>query len=530
MRRATIVLAVLAACLMVSGVASAHPERTTFFPDFTKSSVPKYKDSGPYTVVCKKDSRARINQLYKGRGPKNTRLRKKRLKILKRCGFEHIQAAVDAAKSNTRILVMPGVYREEPSRAKPFADPKCKDMFEIPEDGDDPVATYEHQVTCPNARNLILVRGDSIEDDDRECDQRCSLQLEGMGREASDVKIIGDRIKTDVIRVDRADGFYLRNIMTQEGAFNNVDVVETNGFRLSKLETFGGQNYGILTFASDNGVYDTIEAYRNGDSGIYPGSGPEGGCKRYGIEIVNVYSHDNVLGQSGTAGNGTWVHNSRFVNNGTGVVNDSFASGHPGMPQDCSKWTDNEFSGNNQNFFEDSNEQYCNSTPFEKRDPMRVCPQFQSPVGTGMALYGANRNIVSQNKIFDNWRSGIRLFYVPAAIRGENEPEKQQDTSNGNAFFDNEMGMGLNSKSSEPNGEDISWDTQGVGNCWQDNKTAPGRKLTSSRPLPNCAKPSNNKTPDPAIYGPEVPCATWDPQTNPDPPGCSWFTTPPKPK
>jgi hypothetical protein len=27
----------------------------------------------------------------------------------------------------------------------------------------------------------------------------------------------------------------------------------------------------------------------------------------------------------------------------------------------------------------------------------------------------------------------------------------------------------------------------------------------------------------------EVPCAEWDPKTNPDPPGCTWFTTPPKP-
>jgi hypothetical protein len=27
----------------------------------------------------------------------------------------------------------------------------------------------------------------------------------------------------------------------------------------------------------------------------------------------------------------------------------------------------------------------------------------------------------------------------------------------------------------------------------------------------------------------EVPCAQWDPKTNPDPPGCTWFTTPPRP-
>jgi hypothetical protein len=26
-----------------------------------------------------------------------------------------------------------------------------------------------------------------------------------------------------------------------------------------------------------------------------------------------------------------------------------------------------------------------------------------------------------------------------------------------------------------------------------------------------------------------VPCATWHPVDNPDPPGCNWFTTPPEP-
>jgi hypothetical protein len=57
-------------------------------------------------------------------------------------------------------------------------------MFEEPEDGDAPVATYEHQVKCPNARNLIVIAGDSLEDQDRVCDSKCNLQILGQGREA----------------------------------------------------------------------------------------------------------------------------------------------------------------------------------------------------------------------------------------------------------------------------------------------------------------------------------------------------------
>ena len=35
-----------------------------------------------------------------------------------------------------------------------------------------------------------------------------------------------------------------------------------------------------------------------------------------------------------------------------------------------------------------------------------MCPQFQVPVGSGFILYGVNQNIISNNAIYDNWRSG----------------------------------------------------------------------------------------------------------------------------
>ena len=51
---------------------------------------------------------------FKGRA--RARTRRMRLRALERCRFRHIQAAVDRAKTNDRIQIMPGVYREEPSR------------------------------------------------------------------------------------------------------------------------------------------------------------------------------------------------------------------------------------------------------------------------------------------------------------------------------------------------------------------------------------------------------------------------------
>ncbi len=539
MRKLLLILGLLVvAAVAVPMGASAHPERSTFFPDHTKGEVPTYRSSGPSIVVCKTDSAQRIRRSWKGTGPKRTRLRAKRLRMLERCETEHIQAAVDKAKTGDRILIMPGVYREEPSRAVPHNDPKCSfddpKYWEATNDGhgeNGKVPTYAFHVDCQNSRNLVQVTGDSMGDDDLECDQKCDLQIEGMGRSARDVLVEGDRIKEDVIRADRADGLQIRNLTAEEGAFNNIDVVETNGFQVVKLVTRYGQNYGVLTFTSDNGRYRNVEAYGNGDSGIYPGSGPEGGCKRFGIVIDDVRSYGNVLGYSGTAGNGTLVKNSKFHDNAAGISDDSFASGHPGMPQDCSRWSNNEINSNNVNFFDDGNEAYCNATPFEKRREEVVCPQFQVPVGSGIILYGANRNVIDGNRIFDNWRSGIRLFYVPAIIRGENDPAKQFDTSNGNRFEGNFMGMRPDG-SADPNGVDFTWDEQGIGNCWEGNRTPEGVGITSDpRALPTCESGGSRSLVSNALKSAmEVPCATWDPRDNPDPPGCTWFTTPPEPQ
>ena len=70
-----------------------------------------------------------------------------------------------------------------------------------------------------------------------------------------------------------------------------------------------------------------------------------------------------------------------------------------------------------------------------------VCPAFGLPVGTGGMLIG-NHNFVSGNQIYDNWRSGMMLFWVPpAALRGEYDPTKQFDNSNHNALHQERDGL-----------------------------------------------------------------------------------------
>jgi hypothetical protein len=533
--------------LVVLGLAvpaQAHPERPSFFPDHTKGKVPAYRSSGPSHVVCKPDSRQRIMKI-KGR-----KLRAKNLRILKRCRFRHIQAAVDASKSGDRILVAPGVYREEPSRAVPYPDPRCTDLMVDPERAEPGSAaqvitlstggtkvparapSYEYEFKCKNSTSLIHILGDDPGDPDRECDQRCNLQIEGTGRRDDQV-ILGDGRKLNIFKADRADGVYFKNLHVEHSDFNNFYVLETNGFRFDTIYTSKAREYGFLSFASDNGIYEDLEATESGDSGIYPGSGPEGHCKRYGIEVRRVDSYGNNLGFSGTAGNGVWVHHSKFHDNAIGMVEDSFAPGHPGQPQDCAKYEDNEIYSNNADLFNAERDAYCKKD-FVDRDPTKVCPTFQVPVGTGLLLAGGNGNIVRRNRVWDNWRGAFELFFVPAGFRGESDPSKMFDTSHDNKFVDNVVGFDRDGKV-DPNGRFMLWDEQGGGNCWEGNVLAPGVNASSDpaagllrdcksggsvlNPVGNLAKVASHAT-----------CATWDPKDNTDPPGCDWFTLPPEPK
>jgi hypothetical protein len=545
-------IAVLAGCALALALSAApafgHAERPSYYPNFNTTTkkydpppevgppggVPTYRNKGIALVVCKADSRQRIRGL-----PNKTRrdkaVRNRNLRYLRHCRFNHIQAAVNAARNGTRILLLPGVYREEPSRREPDPDPKCKDMYDTsPEHGRAP--SYAYHFNCPNSQNLIAIMGNTPGRPDRKCDRKCSIQISGTARR-EDVLISGERKKLNVIRADRADGVYLSNFTIEYSDFNNIYVLETNGFHFNNIVSRYSREYGFLTFASDHGLYENLEAFGSGDSGIYPGSGPEGHCARYGIEIRNSDSHHNTLGYSGTAGNGVWAHNNKFHDNSTGIVTDSFAAGHPGMPQDCAKWENNEVYSNNYDLFNPERNAYCKQPP-EKRDPKITCPTFQTAVGTGMMIAGGDGNITRGNQIYDNWRAGARLFWVPSYLRGtdstgqsQNNDTEQFDTSNKNSYVDNKVGFRPDGTRS-PNGVDFWWDEEGAGNCWQGNVGPNGAKPTSDpATLPTCASGGSAfSTGNPVKQTFQVPCATWNPQDNNDPPGCDWFKVPPKPK
>jgi len=518
-RRPLIALATVCATLLLSSTpAAGHAEREAFFPE-PPGRVPRYRTSGPTLLVCKgAGTLDRIREL-------GGRIEERNRALYRECrrdGYRHIGAAVDAVeRQGTRILVLPGVYRERPSRAEPSGE--CAEL--------DPnaILEYEQHFRCPLVQNLIPILGDSL-DEDRECDLPvCKLQIEGTGDGPEDVRIDNDFAKLNAIRADRADGVYFRNFTIQEAHANSLYVLETDGYVIDRVIARWNEEYGFLTFSSDHGLYTDCEAYGNGDGGVYPGSAADLHGARPATEIRRCNAHHNMLGLSGTAGNSLFVHHNRFHHNTLGATVDSLFPDHPGLPQDSSTFVNNLFYSNNQDY----NRYWEDGTCADREAARRrypegvVCPTLPAPVGTGFLLLGGNSNVFNRNFFYDNWRAGAIQLWVPAALRNENDPALQHDTSHFNRYLHNSVGFSPGEEVL-PNGVDFSWDVEGEGNCWEANVPAEGRSVTSDPPiLPDCDDP-NVMYPGPLVAQ-YASCLAWSPE-EPNPPGCDWTERPPRPE
>ncbi|MEA2169259.1 MAG: hypothetical protein QOF76_2559, partial [Solirubrobacteraceae bacterium] len=332
---------------------------------------------------------------------------------------------------------------------------------------------------------------------------RCNLQMEGSGVSADDVVVdagevgSGDKgprksVKDVGIRVDRADGFVLRNLKVRHAREHDIYVLEADGYRLDRFKTYWGGEYGVLTFVEDHGVMRNCEAAGSGDSGLYPGAGAKTSAGRdtkyypafrYSQEIRLCDSHHNDGGYSGTDGNATHIDHNNFYDNALGFTTDVFtAPGHPGFPQQGDLIEDNNFYSNNFN-------------PYVAGSDVK--PSIAAPVGTGLWIAGGNDNIVRNNRFWDNRRRGVMLFAVPDSTvcgPGIGSPvtgcdSSKMSTSYNNSFYGNVMGVAPDG-SRQPNGTVFWWDSfaGNTGNCWYANTAAPGHSVTSSpSPLPDCA-------------------------------------------
>jgi hypothetical protein len=514
---------------------------------------------------------------------KAKKLRNYNVKLLRQCKYKSIQAAVTASHNNDRVEIMPGLYTEPKSRAKPTNDPACE-QYKITNDKNQAGAvSYAYQFHCPNDQNLIAVLGRALTNNpvpqpprlDRHVIPdagpciRCNLQIQGTGASPDAVtidagnKASGDgapigSVKDVGIRADRADGFVLDNLKVRHAREHDIYVIETDGSHLNRFKAPYAGEYGLLTFVADHSLIENCDAWGAGDSALYPGASADLGeamppdQRRYGTELRNCDMHHSALGYSGTDGNAVWVHDNEFYDNTTGFSTDVFtAPGHPGFPQDSDLVENNNLHSNNFNT-------YLPPCPAGQKPgpngPNQGCsdvtPTVPVPVGTGLWIAGGNANVIRNNRFWDNWRRGTMLFQVPDQFVC-NDPDNQvagcdptatvPATSYRNQFYGNKMGVAPDG-SVQRNGLDFWWDQGGVSvdpslntaNCWYDN-TGPDGTAASVTGVPSPSAPPPNNLPSdcndsPSVGGPtqvsELLLCTTVPKGDPS---CPWFTTPPKP-
>lgn len=496
---------------------SAHEERPAIEPA-GNGSVPEYRRDGPVELVCKTDTddfAARISTFSTA----NQSLNRDLFARCQREGFRDLQAAVDAVTTaGVRILVLPGLYQEEPSFA-PLSD-ECTHLDAPWSTHGYQILSWEQQNQCPHVQNMVGIFS------------KHDLQIEGTGEKATDVMFDAQYRVLNAIRADRTDGIYLHNMAAEHATFNAFYVMETDGFVLDNTVGRWNDEYAFLTFADDHGLYDHCEAYGNGDSGIYPGAAHninvDNGfdVPRYAIEVRNCYSYDNTLGYSGTAGDSVWAHDNVFTDNETGIATDSSFPDHPGLPQNHALFEHNVIGDNNQDYTHYVRDGTC-ARPSALRgyEEGAVCPTVGMPIGTGIFNPGGNWNIWRENYIYGNAYVGVLTTWVPGIIRNAPGWAEQFDTSHHNRYLDNVLGATPDNQL-RPNGIDYWWDGQGLDNCWQSDRPAGTEPLA----MPACGSGWSIMGPGTARFVAEpikivqlYDCTQYDLDSARIPETCQWF-------
>src|SRR3954468_17745199 len=572
-RRGTLVIAfaIAAVVVLLPAVAFAHIERASYWPDpgpdtsvkpAAGGSVPavrkvfsalKTKNPGKTRVVCsqvpskKLKKHGTTKQLSKNKSIKKLnkdlkkaqkkgytlrasqppiKLKKKKvkklrgfnIKLLRHCQYKSIQDAVTASHNNDRVEIMPGLYTEPKSRAKPTNDPACANLKITNDKNQAGAVSYAYQFRCPNDQNLIAVLGRSLTNvpvpqppsidrhniPDAGACIRCNLQIQGTGASPDAVTIDAgntksgdgapiDAVKDVGIRADRADGFVVDNLKVRHAREHDIYVIETDGSHLNRFKVPYAGEYGLLTFVADHSLIENCDGWGAGDSALYPGASADLGeavaasDRRYGTELRNCDMHHSALGYSGTDGNAVWVHDNQFYDNKMGISTDVFtAPGHPGFPQDSDLVENNVFHYNNFNTFLPPCAPGVKPKPpipgENSADPKGNCsdvePTVPVPVGVGLWIAGGNANIVRNNRFYDNWRRGTMLFQVPEVFVCPPDTQDQgagcdpsavpRVTSYRNRFYSNKMGVAPDG-SVQSNGNnpaagfaDFWWDQGGI--------------------------------------------------------------------
>jgi hypothetical protein len=494
--RSVVLFAALA--LALPSVASAHVERSGYWPDpaadcsvspCAGGAVPDVRplataldagQPGTTRVVCRPDSMERLqasvdSALANGYDIRPTdhraftqseadELLALNRDLLARCAYDEIQPAVTASGNNDRVVIMPGLYEEPTARSQPTLDPACAKYRTTSDSGDTGALSHAYQVHCPNDANLVAVigRGEGAgpEPSPAPADRhgipqpgdciRCNFQLEGSGVSADDVIIeAGDASKGNGgpsgaghakhvgVFIDRADGFVLRKVTVRHAAEHDVYALETDGYRLDQFKAYYAGGYGVLTFVEDHGLIENCDAAGSGDSGIYPGAGAKTSAGRdESIYPASRYSQEIRFCDSHHNTGGYSGTNG----NATWLHHNNFYDNALGFTTDVFTAPGHPGFPQQGDLIEDNNFYDNNFNPYQPGTDVR--PYIPAPVGTGLWIAGGNDNVLRRNRFFDNYRRGVMLFAVPDAtvcgpVIGSTTPVPGCDPAKTSTSFNN---------------------------------------------------------------------------------------------
>jgi hypothetical protein len=291
--------------------------------------------------------------------------------------------------------------------------------------------------------------------------------IQGKGKDR--LKLVGDPKHPDKVVIDsrgvkgvraqngvqifKADHVTVKGFYARYYKGNGFFALSVDGYKLTRLLAGHGGAYGVYAFDSKGGTMSRSEAFYNNDSGFYVGQTKPVKGPHARTLVTHVKSWGNVLGFSGTNMRYVTVTKSKWFNNGLGIVPNALKS------ERYPPAADNVITGNDVFW---NNFDYFHSAPFKLKPG--ATDDLAYPVGTGVLVFGGQRNIITGNRIWGNWLLGAGLFEQVLLI-GDPKPFYQRaGVLVGNEIRGNEYGRG----GTDLNGRDLAYDGEGRDNCIQE--------------------------------------------------------------
>ena len=352
-------------------------------------------------------------------------------------------------------------------------------MFETPDDGDAKVATYEHQVKCPNARNLIAVVGDSlarpgprVRPEVQPPDRGHGPQSQGRpdrGRPAQEGRHPRRprRRLLPAQRVGRAGRVQRRRRRRDQ----RLPPAQARHRRTARTTACSPSP---PTTASTSTSRRTATATPASTRARAPRATASATASRSATS-TRTTTCSATRARPATA-RGRTTRGSTTTTPASPTTRSPPAT--PACRRTARSGTDNQVYSNNENYFTNDRDAYCKNTPFEKRQQEIVCPQFQVPVGSG--LHPLRRQPEPHPEQRDLRQLALRRAAVLGAGLGPRRERPGQAVRHvqRQPVHPQPSWASAPAASAQPNGIDFFWDEQGIGNCWRGNQ-APGGKITS---------------------------------------------------